>query len=174
MEYIDLYTRDKQRTKIRAVRGEDIPAGYYQLIVFVCIFNREGRMLIQQRSFDKKECPGVWDVSVGGGVQAGETSAMAAARETGEELGLTIDFEQSCPHLTLYYERCIHDIYIVREDVKIEALRLMTEEVNQVMWADEERIGQMIDGGEFLNVSRAFIRMLFEMQYHRGILAADI
>lgn len=174
MEYIDLYTREKQNTGMTAIRGAGLPTGYYQLIVFVCIFNSEGRMLIQQRSLDKKECPGIWDVSVGGGVQSGETSAMAAARETKEELGLEIDFTQEAPYLTLYYEQCIHDIYIIRKDVAESEMSLQPEEVRQVIWADEEMIGRMIDSGEFLNVSPAFIRMLFEMQYRRGILAGDM
>ena len=61
------------------------------MVVHVCIFNGLGQMLIQQRSPEKTIWPELWDVSIGGGVDAGETSRQGAVREVGEELGYDLD-----------------------------------------------------------------------------------
>ena len=49
MELFDLYTRDRVKTGRTMVRGDKVPEGLYRLVVHVCIFDPEGRMLIQQR-----------------------------------------------------------------------------------------------------------------------------
>ena len=49
MELFDLYTAEREKTGKTMVRGDRTPDGYYRLVVHVCIFDREGRMLIQQR-----------------------------------------------------------------------------------------------------------------------------
>ena len=49
MELFDLYTEDRVRTGRTMVRGTKVPEGLYRLVVHVCIFDHEGRMLIQQR-----------------------------------------------------------------------------------------------------------------------------
>jgi isopentenyl-diphosphate delta-isomerase type 1 len=55
----------------------------------VLVFNSEGGLLLQLRSMDKDIQPGKWDTSVGGHLAVGETYEQAAAREMGEELGIT-------------------------------------------------------------------------------------
>ena len=47
MEVFDLYTADRQKTDRTMVRGGRTPEGYYRLVVHVCIFHPDGRMLIQ-------------------------------------------------------------------------------------------------------------------------------
>lgn len=57
-------------------------------IVHVLIFNDKGEILLQQRSAQKKFCPGHWVTSAGGHVQKGESYIQAAKRELKEELGI--------------------------------------------------------------------------------------
>ena len=102
MELFDLYTADREKTGRTMVRGEPTPAGFYRLVVHICIFDAQGRMLIQQRQPFKKGWSNLWDVSVGGAAQAGDSSRAAAERETREELGLSIpktfdEFEAMLP-----------------------------------------------------------------------------
>ena len=53
------------------------------------------RIWSQQRSFSKKDFPGLYDaLSMGGHIDAGEQPLSAACRETWEELGLTLSPEQ--------------------------------------------------------------------------------
>ena len=90
MEQWDLYTVDRGRTGKVMNKNEPVPAGMYHMQVHVVVFNRAGQMLIQQRTESKQWFPGLWDYSVGGRAQAGETSAQAAEREVQEEIGLTV------------------------------------------------------------------------------------
>lgn len=48
MELWDIYDKHRNKTGSAAVRGDEL-ANAYHLVVAVCIFNEEGRMLIQQR-----------------------------------------------------------------------------------------------------------------------------
>ena len=86
MELFDLYTAEREKTGKTMVRGDRTPEGYYRLVVHVCIFDREGRMLIQQRQPFKQGWSNLWDISVGGSAVAGDSSRSAAERETLEEL----------------------------------------------------------------------------------------
>ena len=82
MELFDLYTADREKTGRTMERSERTPPGFYRMIVHVCIFGEDGRMLIQQRQTIKKAWPDMWDVSVGGCAIAGDSSRSAAERET--------------------------------------------------------------------------------------------
>ncbi|MDB4618453.1 16S rRNA (adenine(1518)-N(6)/adenine(1519)-N(6))-dimethyltransferase RsmA [Akkermansiaceae bacterium] len=56
--------------------------------VHVFAFNKNGEIFLQKRSRLKDKCPGLWDSSAAGHVDAGEEYDVCAARELGEELGL--------------------------------------------------------------------------------------
>ena len=168
MEIFDLYTADRERTGLTMVRGEKTPEGLYRLVVHVCVFSPEGRMLIQRRQPFKRGWSGMWDVSVGGHADAGETSAMAALRETREELGLRIPIEGARPVMTLHWEHGFDDFYTVIRDVGKEELRLQDEEVAEVRWADREEILGMIDSGSFIPYEKSLISLLFFLKDHRS------
>lgn len=55
--------------------------------VHVLVFDHVGRLFLQKRSALKDTAPGLWDTSVGGHMQPGETPEQAARREFREELG---------------------------------------------------------------------------------------
>ena len=80
MELVDLYDEDRIPLGRTAERHAPKGPGEYRTVVHVCIFDSRGRLLIQQRSREKDSWPEAWDVSVGGGVDAGETSRQAAER----------------------------------------------------------------------------------------------
>ncbi|MEI6177381.1 MAG: 16S rRNA (adenine(1518)-N(6)/adenine(1519)-N(6))-dimethyltransferase RsmA [Verrucomicrobiota bacterium] len=56
--------------------------------VHVFVFNKRGDLLLQQRSMLKDAHPGVWDSSVSGHLDSGESYAAAATRELNEEMGI--------------------------------------------------------------------------------------
>ncbi len=66
-------------------RGEAKAKGFAAGAVQLLLVNPEGRVLLQRRR-DDKENGGLWDKSVGGHVQAGETFDAALIREANEEL----------------------------------------------------------------------------------------
>lgn len=168
MELFDLYTADRVKTGRTMVRGDAVPEGCYRIVVHVCIFDPEGRMLIQQRQPFKEGWSNMWDITVGGSAVAGDTSRTAAERETREEIGLSIDLTDVRPSLTLYWEHGFDDYYLLTRDVDPDTLHLQYEEVQAVRWATREEILRMIDDGEFIPYEKGLIDLLFFQRNHRG------
>jgi isopentenyl-diphosphate delta-isomerase type 1 len=73
----------------RAPRREVHARGLRHRAVHVLVFDQHGRLFLQKRSMRKDLCPGLWDSSCSGHLDAGEDYDQAAGRELQEELGLT-------------------------------------------------------------------------------------
>ena len=84
-------------------RGDEFAKDAHTCVVHVCVFNTKGEMLIQQRQPFKTTWPGLWDLSIGGHIEAGETSEDSAERELFEELGIKRDFSNERPHFTINF-----------------------------------------------------------------------
>lgn len=169
MELLDLYTEDRVRTGKTMVRGTVVPEGLCRLVAHVCIFDSQGRMLIQQRQPFKSGWSNYWDMSVGGCAVAGDTSIAAAERETREEIGLAVDLTGVRPVLTINFDRGFDDFYAVNQDVDLSTLRLQPEEVQAVRWATLEEILQMIDDRQFIPYEKGLVSLLFFMRNHRSV-----
>ena len=141
MELVDLYDEGRVPLGRTAERSAPRGPGEYRMVVHVCVFDRRGRMLIQRRTAEKTIWPGLWDVSVGGGVDAGETSRQGAEREFREELG---------------------------HPLALRELVLQKEEVQAVRWAGLEEILAMIDEGSFIPYPKSFLHFLFDMRAQFG------
>ena len=168
MELFDLYTRDRVKTGRTMVRGDKVPEGLYRLVVHVCIFDPEGRMLIQQRQPFKKGWSNMWDITVGGCAVAGDTSQTAAEREIREEIGLEVDLQEERPTMTTIFEGGFDDYYVLTRDVDLSSLHLQYEEVQTVRWAEKEEILRMIDDGQFISYEKSLIELLFFFRNHSG------
>lgn len=164
MEYVDIYTAERKLTGRTEVRAKELGEGEYRLIVHAAIFNREGHLLIQQRQPFKRGWSGLWDLTVGGAVTAGETSAQAVVRELQEELGLTWDLHGEPPAMTLTFDHGFDDIYLLRGEVDISTLQLQYEEVAQAKWATQEEVHQMLADDTFVPYHRSLIDLLFDMR----------
>ena len=168
MEILDLYTADREKTGKTMVRGEETPAGCYRLVVHVCIFNDKGQLLIQQRQPFKEGWPNKWDISVGGSAIAGDTSSMAAERETREELGLELDLSNVRPIITVHWENGFDDYYVLTQNVDLNSLHLQPEEVQAVRWAELEEILKLIDEDQFVPYTKSLIELLFHFRVRRS------
>ena len=158
---IDLYNVDRQLTGKTTKRGEKLEEGTYRMVVHVCIFNSKGEMLIQKRADDIVRWPSYWDISIGGGASAGDTSRQAAERETAEELGVHIDFSDRRPVITVNFTGGFDDFYAVEADLSLDDLQLQTEEVVDARWASREEIEAMIDDGSFIPYQKGLLGYLF-------------
>ncbi|MBP3494237.1 MAG: NUDIX domain-containing protein [Oscillospiraceae bacterium] len=164
MEYVDIYTAQRELTGKTEERGKALGDGEYRLIIHAAIFNRAGQLLIQQRQPFKRGWPGLWDLTMGGAVSTGETSAEALVRELQEELGLAWDLQGEPPALSLTFDHGFDDIYLLRGEVELSTLQLQYEEVAQVKWATQEEVHQMLDDGTFIPYHKSLIDLLFDMR----------
>ena len=164
MEIWDLYTKDRIKTNETIRRGEKIGKDVYRLVVHVCLFNNQGELLIQQRQSFKRSWSNKWDLTVGGSALTGETSQMAAGRETYEEIGYSLSLNEMRPTLTIHFDEGFDDIYLVQQDLNIEDLNLQEEEVQAVKWASKEEILLMIEEDSFIPYQKSLIELLFFMR----------
>ena len=162
MEILDLYDRQRQKTGKTYIRGTRQPKGLYRLVVHVCIFNSKGELLIQQRAYNKKMA-GLWDVTCGGAVSAGESSDLAAGRELYEELGIDIDFKNVRASLTANFPQGFDDFYVLNKDVDINRLSLQEEEVVDARWESLNGVLELRKSGQFVLYKESFIRFLFQL-----------
>ena len=164
MELVDLY--DENRVPLGRVGERHAPKepGEYRMVVHVCVFDSRGRLLIQQRAPQKTVYPNQWDVSVGGGVDAGETSRQGAEREFREELGYPLDLTGLRPSITVNFGGGFDDFYIVVKDLDETALVLQEEEVSAVRWVTLEELLAMVKSGEFIPYPDGFLEFLFSMR----------
>ena len=59
-------------------------------VVHLHVFDKDGRLYLQKRSMKKDIAPGLWDTSVGGHVDMGESLLDAVLREAREEVGVVL------------------------------------------------------------------------------------
>ena len=117
-------------------------------------------LLLQKRSKEKDSFPGCYDISSAGHISAGDEPLETALRELEEELGIKAEPEQLkkvCMHEGSmngkFYGREfknheISTVYMYEETVDITKLKLQKEEVEEVMWMDQEELIQKVrDGG---------------------------
>lgn len=142
MELLDIITPAGAPTGVVKPKHEVHRDGDWHLAAHLWIVTPDRRVVLQRRSDTKENFPSLWDISVAGHVNAGESSLDAIVREAAEELGLRVDpaaleLLGSAPyHAVLndgaYIENEIHDIYLVRLDVDVALLRLDPAEVAEV------------------------------------------
>lgn len=152
MEVWDLYDCNRKKINRTMERGAHFEPDTYHLVVHVCIFNTEGKMLIQKRQEDKEGWPGMWDLTVGGSAISGETVQMAAERETLEEIGLEVNLSRYRPSLTMSFKNGFDDYFLIHMDIDTASLTVPSFEVEQVKWAGLDDILSMIDGKKFVPI----------------------
>ncbi len=144
-EYIDVVTNEGAPTGIRELKSVIHQKGLYHHTVHIWYYTKDREILLAQRSAKKTICPLLWDVSVAGHIDAGETPQIAAIRETKEEIGLELS-EQDLHAVGIFecfqkYENGIidnefHNTFISElkvplskltpQDGEVEALKLVT------------------------------------------------
>lgn len=169
-ELWDVYDMYREKTGKLHPRGKRLADGEYHLTVHACIFDGQGRMLIQKRQPFKKGWSGLWDITVGGSVTAGENSQEGIMRELSEELGLTLDLHRVRPHLTVQFDQGFDDMYLIKKEVDLSSLTLEYEEVEAVKWASLDEILTMMDEGAFIPYQKHLLCLFFDMKDRYGAL----
>ena len=158
MELRDLYDSKKILTGEVIKKGEKVPSGRYYITVVVFIENNQGEFLLQKRV---KEKDGKWSTT-GGHPKAGESSLEGIVTEIDEELGIRIKQNELTLFKTIQTEDDFVDLYYLKKNLKIEDIKIQSEEVAGVMWASREKINELIINGTFSSSHKNFYNYCLE------------
>lgn len=157
MELWDLYNERRELTGRDHIRGEEVPQGFYHLVVHIWIRNRKGEYLISQRSATRPTFPLMWEC-VGGSVTKGEDSLTGALREAEEEVGVEllpetghVVFSKVRGVIDGRYFGDIMDVWVFEYDGPVSLENATTDEVAQTVWMSKEQIKELFDTGKLVH-----------------------
>lgn len=161
MEVVDKFN-NKRIPLNKITERHEKTSGEYKQSMHVWIQNDDGDFLIQKRSITKTVFPGEWSVT-GGGVNAGESTLDTVIRECNEELGINVEDENVQLMMTIKREYDFVDIYLLRQNIKIEDIVLQEEEVSDVKWISKTDLTEMIENGDFCSSVSFYFDMLIKI-----------
>ena len=138
-EIIEIWDENGVPTGKTATKSEIHRNGWFHPTIHIWFYTPDGRILLQKRAAKKETFPNLWDVSVAGHVQAGETLMEAALREVREEIGLDLSpdalefvgrFKSENVHGDDLIDREFHYCYLSRLNTSLESLHPEEGEVS--------------------------------------------
>jgi isopentenyl-diphosphate delta-isomerase len=160
-DYIDIVTPDGQPTGLIGLKSEAHAKGWYHNTIHLWLYTPDGKILLQQRSHKKLIFPLLWDVSVAGHIDAGETFIEAALRETYEEIGLRLAADDLKKigvklHESQYdggkikdYE--FHQVFLAQLHYSLDELIPQPEEVESLKLVDITEFNKLLEHSETNN-----------------------
>jgi len=159
---------EQDRVIGKATRSEMRARGLRYRAAYVLVFNSRGQLFVHRRAANKDMYPDHYDVAVGGVVLAGEDYDQAAARELGEELGITdlplkrvvsFRYDDADNHINGAVYSCTWD----------GPLRLQAEEIQSGDWVDLDALAERTQASAFCpDGIEALCRYLDRLQQARG------
>jgi isopentenyl-diphosphate delta-isomerase type 1 len=139
---IDIVDENGNYTGDAKTKREIHEQGLWHKAAHVWIYNSNGEVLLQLRASDKDTFPGLWDISVAGHTDSGETPIESAVREMKEEIGLDTrperfefdgirKFSQPIKNSN-WYENEISYIYFYKYDGPLHGLTMPDGEVEKL------------------------------------------
>lgn len=131
-----------------ATREECHKKGLWHRAAYAFIIDDKGNILLQKRSNNKKLWPNMWDVTVGGYVDAGEFGRQALIREVKEELGISINdddikylvgstsINEQGDIINKHYNEC----YLITKNIDISDIKIQKEEVSEVRYFSKDEL----------------------------------
>lgn len=152
-EIVDIYDSYGHKTGATTTKLNAHREGLWHISAHVWIYRCDGSILLQKRAACKETFPSMWDISVAGHVDAGESPLEGAIREIREEIGINVqdsDLEYVYTvHMEYPYpargwinrEHCY--VYLLRAEFDIDDITLQEEEVEEVQFFPLETFKHM-------------------------------
>lgn len=174
-ELIDILTKDGKPTGKTALKSEIHSKGFYHNTVHIWFYNSDGKILLAQRSALKTIHPLLWDVSVAGHVDAGESLKTAAKREIREEINFKVKkkdlhkigvFECFQSYDNGIVDNEFHHTYISDYNKTRGALKLAKDEVEDVIFVTSDRFLDILDNigkdNYFVSSNKTYYQKVFD------------
>ncbi len=169
-ELIDVLDKNGNKTGKILTREQIHKKGLCHRIVVITIIDTQENILMQQRSKNKTQNSGKWDVTVAGHVESGQTSTEAAIRETLEEVGIKVNEKELEYILTYrnkeiikedYIDDEIYDCYIVKRDkIDLRDIKVQESEVEQVKLCNLKEFNQIIENGNIMKRDKLYKKII--------------
>lgn len=159
-ELIDIVDNHGIPTGTAVPKSEIHSKGHLHNTAHVWCYTSEGYILLQQRAASKIICPLLWDVSIAGHIDAGETIEQAAIREAKEEIGLQVAenqlikigvFECFQSYSNGIIDNEFHNTFIVEISADIHELTPQKEEVEALKYVSLSEFETLLKNSEKTN-----------------------
>lgn len=152
-EKIDVLNELGEFTGKVATRDECHQKGLWHRAIYAFIIDKNGNVLLQKRSANKKMWPNMWDVTVGGHVDSNEFGRQALIREVKEELGIDIKDDEikylvgstSITKKENIIDKHFNECYLITKEIDIAKIDLQKEEVSEVKYFTKKEILERIN-----------------------------
>ena len=174
-EYIDITDASGNLTGKKEAKSVIHQKGLYHHTAHVWLYTKKGEILLSQRSAQKAICPLLWDVSVAGHIDAGESIVNGALREMREEIGLVLSeddlikigvFESFQHYDSGIIDNEFHNTFIAELKVSLSALNPQVEEVEALKLvsfdAFETLLAQSETNGHFVASNRHYYKKVLK------------
>lgn len=170
-ELLDVFDENNKPTGQVLDRGEVHRLGLWHRTAHIFFVNSKNEILLQQRSQQVKQNPGMWDVSVAGHITSRMSPIITALKEIWEELGISVD-KDDLNLLTIIKhvspkKRKNHNnkefqfVFICYKEINTAKLSLGQEEVEKVKYFTKPEVLRMFSEGKAVRSDEKYI-LLFE------------
>lgn len=145
MEYLILVDSNDNQIGTEEKVKCHLPKGKLHRAFTILLFDKEGRLLLTQRSMSKMLWPGDWDGTVASHPRQSETYVSSAERRLPEELGLTskldylFKFEYHVPYKDIGSENEICGVLVGTVDDPSK-IRLVEDEISAIRWMTHDQL----------------------------------
>ena len=156
-EIVEILTEDGKKTGKRIDKSIAHKESLCHGISVIALINKDGKLLIQKRSLDKKTEPNKWDLSGAGHINIDETPEQAGVRELFEETGIKVKTEE-LKLIDTYLNKVKLDnntfinhftyLFLVQKDININNIKMKKSEVSSAIFIDKKKYIELFNNKE--------------------------
>ncbi len=157
-EKLDIVNEEDEIIDVKT-RKEAHDKGLRHRSVMFFVFNPDGKILMTQRSEDKRFYPGHWSVVLGGHVTAGLSYLEALEKEMEEEIGIVGDHEE-IGSFTKEIEEEKENVRLYKVEVDPEEIELSPIEFKRARFISPEEVEEELKDKDIVPETEQVLELL--------------